>query len=108
MVSHFTVQFPDQPGTRSRTRSAVQVLDQLAVLRPGEEGIGVERPLGRQTPVVVEGLGARGGGGRYTQIAALGAYIEPYKSLCGPSRVNARMKHHVASDAAVYFPILQA
>src|SRR6266446_3360970 len=51
-------------------RGAVEMLQQLAVLRPGQNGVGVERLFDRQTLVVVEGFGALGGGRRHPQIAA--------------------------------------
>ena len=54
LVSHFTDQFPDHPGTSKPHRRAVQVLQQLAVLRPGQNRVGVERLLDRQPLVIVK------------------------------------------------------
>ena len=54
----------------------MEVLQQLAVLRPGQKGVGVERLLDGQTLVIVERFRALGGCGRDTEIIAFGPNIE--------------------------------
>ena len=61
----------------------MEVLQQLAVLRPGQNGVGVERLFDRQTLVVVEGLGALGGRGRHAEIVALGPHVERFRGEPG-------------------------
>ncbi len=54
----------------------MEVFQQLTILRPGQNGVGVERLFDWQTLVVVEGFGPLGGRGRHTEVVAFGPHVE--------------------------------
>ena len=51
------------------------MLQQLAILRPGQNGVGVECLFDRQTLVVIEGFGTLDGGGRNTEVVAFSTHV---------------------------------
>jgi hypothetical protein len=57
-------------------RGAVEMLQQLPVLGPGQNGIGVERFLDGQALVIIEGFRALGRCGRNPEVIPLSPYVE--------------------------------
>ena len=54
----------------------MEVLKELSVLRPGQDGVGMEGFLHWEALVVVEGLGPLGGGGGHSLVIADSAHVK--------------------------------
>src|SRR5690242_20488893 len=83
----------------------MQVLEQLAVLRPSQDRVGVQRLLDRQALVIVEWFSALGRRGRYTEVVALGPHIERFGSEAGLVQ-HGRQWHTSPFAGAEYHPFL--
>ena len=74
----------DRPaGNEESYRGAVSMFQKLTVLRPGENGIGMERLFDRRAFVVVEGSGPRRGGRWRALVVALGPLIQRLRGQAG-------------------------